>query len=192
MVDLPTVAEPARRVREALLAGANPFVTLYDGEQPTAYASIWRVDWSPRGSGGAVVLWHDGAVRLVGDNPDLATWLEEYFVRNFEEAAALPIWPSMRPEAAAVDVRIDPRRGCEVRAVDIVIRLGGMLDARPVAIPDFRLAGVSHGLSMLLLPCAEATIEVGGRRVPGAPRRLGTPDRPSSSACVSVHESWSR
>ena len=47
MVDLPTAAGPARRVREALLAGANPFVTLYDGEQPIAYASIWRVDWSP-------------------------------------------------------------------------------------------------------------------------------------------------
>ena len=33
------------------LMGANPCVTLYDGDQATAYASVWRVDWSLRGSG---------------------------------------------------------------------------------------------------------------------------------------------
>jgi hypothetical protein len=43
--------------RAPLLAGANPYVTLYDGETPTGYASMWKVDWSTHGTGAVLVVW---------------------------------------------------------------------------------------------------------------------------------------
>lgn len=179
------------RTRTLLLAGANPFVTLYDAGLPTAYASVWRVDWSARGSGNAVILWHAGRLRIVGDDVRLAAWLEEHFVRHFDEARALPSWPSCEPERAAVQVRVDAGRGAVVTAGDISIELGGVLDARPVGIADFPLCGVSHGLSMQILPCEAASIVVDGVAVPGSPEVTWDGGRPSSSAVTTVHEAWS-
>ncbi|WP_433510941.1 hypothetical protein ACQP2T_44840 [Nonomuraea sp. CA-143628] len=37
--------------RAPLLAGADPYVTLYDGETPTGHALMWKVDWSTHGTG---------------------------------------------------------------------------------------------------------------------------------------------
>lgn len=172
--------------RRPLLAGANPFVTLYEGERPTAYASVWRVDWSTHGSGNVVILWTPGLLRIVGDDVRLAGWIEEHFVRNFDEALALPSWPSARVERASVSVG---RASAE--AGDIAISLDGVLDARPVGIADFPLRGVSHGLSMQILPCSRASISVGGVAVPGSPQVSWDGGRPSSSAVVTVHEAWS-
>ncbi|WP_156343033.1 hypothetical protein [Devosia sp. A16] len=44
------------------LMGANPCVTLYDAGEAIAYASIWRVDWSLRGPGRALVLGKPGRI----------------------------------------------------------------------------------------------------------------------------------
>ncbi len=43
-----------------ILCGANPGVRLFEGDTVTAFASVWTVDWSVRGAGTALVLWHDG------------------------------------------------------------------------------------------------------------------------------------
>ncbi|MEV4354707.1 hypothetical protein ACWEPL_24040 [Nonomuraea sp. NPDC004186] len=51
-MDTTVQAATAYVTREPLLAGANPYVTLYDGATPTGYASMWRVDWSTHGTGG--------------------------------------------------------------------------------------------------------------------------------------------
>ncbi|MFI6321692.1 hypothetical protein ACIBG8_29445 [Nonomuraea sp. NPDC050556] len=172
--------------RMPLLAGANPFVTLYEDDQPTAYASVWRVDWSTHGSGNVVILWTPGQLRIVGDDVRLAEWIEEQFVRNFPEARALPSWPTAKVERASVSVRWS-----SARAGDITISLDGVLDARPFAVDDFPLRGVSHGLSMQILPCSKATVSVGGVAVPGSPQVSWDGGRPASSAVVTVHEAWS-
>jgi hypothetical protein len=36
---------------------------------------VWQVDWSVRGCGPALVLWHAARVRVLGPDPDLAGWL---------------------------------------------------------------------------------------------------------------------
>ena len=80
--------------RRIILAGSNPGLRLFDETgKVTAYASIWMVDWSIRGSGTAVVLWFDGIVRVVSEDVDLASWLERYFVRSFLEVQGRP-WTS--------------------------------------------------------------------------------------------------
>jgi hypothetical protein len=179
-------------MRRALLAGANPFVTLYDdGGAPAAYASLWRVDWSTHGPGNAIVLWHGGGVRVVTDAPALGGWLEEHFVRRFDEAIALPSWPSAVLVEAPVEIVVDPACGARAAGADVVVALGDPLDARPVGIADFPLDGVSHGLSMMAMPCATAKLTVGGAAVAGRPRVWRDGDRPYSSAVTAVHEAWS-
>jgi hypothetical protein len=178
-------------MRRLVLAGANPFVTLYDRDAPTAYASIWRVDWSAHGSGAAIVLWHGGRLRVITDAPALGGWLERRFVRHFDEATALPSWPSPVVETARTTVSVDPASGATASGADVQLRLAEPLDARPVGIADFPLDGVSHGLSMTVLPCAAAAITVDDQPVPGRPRVWQADGRPHSSAVTAVHESWS-
>jgi hypothetical protein len=180
------------QTRRPALLGANPFVTLYQDSLPTGYASVWRVDWSTEGAGAAVIVWDADRLRIVGDNPQLAAWIEEHFVRHFDEATELPSWPSVQVEEAAVDIRIDPLSGTTAQAADIEIRIGDILDARPVGIADFPIQGVSYGLSMQVLPCRTASIEVAGVLLPGAPIVSWDDGRPSSSAVTTIHEAWSR
>ncbi|RSN11490.1 hypothetical protein DMB42_12935 [Nonomuraea sp. WAC 01424] len=177
--------------RVPLLAGANPYVTLYDGDTPTGYASLWQVDWSTHGSGSVLVVWTPAGLRVVSDDPRLGAWIEEHFVRHFDEARALPSWPAARVERAAVELRVDPATGAYAAAAGLTVGITGPLDARPFAMADFPLRGASHGLSMQIIPCAHASITIDGRAVPGVPAVTWPGGRPSSSAITTVHEAWS-
>ncbi|NUT09982.1 MAG: hypothetical protein HOQ38_05855 [Nonomuraea sp.] len=178
--------------RRPLLAGANPFVTLHDSDgAPTGYASLWQVDWSTHGAGAVMVVWTPAGLRVVGDHPGLAAWIEEHFVRHFDEATALPSWPAVQARQAAVRLRIDPAGGAHAEAAGMTVSITGPLDARPFALADFPLQGVSHGLSMQVIPCEHATITIDGIAVPGRPLVVRTDGRPASSAVVTVHEAWS-
>ncbi|NUT12799.1 MAG: hypothetical protein HOQ38_20225 [Nonomuraea sp.] len=185
-------AADAYVTREPLLAGANPYVTLFDGATPTGYASLWQVDWSTHGTGAVLVVWTPAGLRVVGDSPPLATWIEEHFVRHFDEAAALPSWPAARVERADVRLCVDPATGASASAPGLEVSITGPLDARPFAMADFPLRGVSHGLSMQIIPCAHASIVVDGEAVPGVPAVTRPGGRPVSSAVTTVHEAWSR
>ncbi|MGR6918288.1 hypothetical protein ACU635_28930 [[Actinomadura] parvosata] len=177
--------------RQPLLAGANPYVTLYDGAIPTGYASLWKIDWSTHGAGAVLIVWTPAGLRVVGGDARLAGWIVEHFVRHFDEATALPSWPAARVERAPVRLRVDPARGAFARAAGLEVAITGPLDARPFALADFPLQGVSHGLSMQVIPCEHASIKVDGRPVPGRPTVVRTDGRPASSAVTTVHEAWS-
>lgn len=174
----------------AILSGANPGVRLYDGDKVTAFASVWTVDWSEHGPGRAIVLWHNDSVRVLGTDAALAGWLESHFVRHFPEAEGLT-WPAPEPEVTDVEVDLDPGGRLIARAADIEIRLCGVLCRRAFTTADFPLDGVAHSLQLLLAPVSEATITVGGQRLPGEPRFSGTMERPGSSAFLATAEVWS-
>jgi len=177
--------------RSPVLVGANPGLRLYDGETLTAYASVWRVDWSIHGSGTAIVLWRDGVVRVIGEDAELATWLERDFVRHFPEAEGLA-WPEPVIARQAVEVDIDLTTGMKARAHGLEIRLSDVLDRRTFATDSFPLGDVDHSLSLVLAPCARASLTVDGQTVAGEPQLDGEPDRPSSSAFIAVAEVWCR
>ncbi|MPZ82671.1 MAG: hypothetical protein GEV28_20620 [Actinophytocola sp.] len=174
-----------------ILCGANPGVRLFDGDTVTAYASVWVVDWSERGAGSAIVLWHDGVVRVLGEDPAFGGWLERAFTRHFPEADGLP-WPEPTPERTAVEVRLDLGTGLSARAGDVEITMSGVLDRRAFETDEFPLDGVPHGLRLVTAPTSDATIEVGGRRLAGTVTRGGSADRPSSSAFLTTAEVWLR
>ncbi|MBB5789251.1 hypothetical protein [Jiangella mangrovi] len=189
---LPSIADagptdPA--LRKVVLVGANPGVQLFHGDVVTAYASVWTVDWSTHGSGAAIVLWHDGEVRVLTDHPSLGYWLERTFTRFFPEATGL-LWPEPRVERRAVHVTNDLAQGTRARAGDVSVRIANVLDRRAFATDEFDLGGRVHSLSLVTGPSASAAIEVRGRRLPGEIIRGGTPQRPSSSAFVAVAEVW--
>jgi hypothetical protein len=174
-----------------ILCGANPGVRLFDGETLTAYASVWVVDWSERGAGTAIVLWHQGNVRVLTGEPALGAWLEREFTRHFPEADGLA-WPEPEPERAEVAVRLDLATGLVASAGDVAVTMSGVLDRRAFETDEFLLDGRAHGLRLVVAPTEEATITVGGRRVAGAVTRGGTAERPTSSAFLTTAEVWLR
>src|SRR5262245_4407374 len=153
--------------RSVILAGSSPGVRLFDGAgRVSAYASVWQVDWSERGAGSAIVLWHDGEVRLVCEDADLASWLERYFVRSFLEVQGLP-WPEPIVERDLVQIRLDLSDGMIAKGADIQIGMSGVLDRRLFTTDRYLLSGVEHSLSLLIVPMRSARIDVAGEALPG-------------------------
>lgn len=189
---MPTASEAA--ARRIILAGANPGVRLFDAEgRVTAFASVWMVDWSIHGAGTAVVLWHQGRVRLISTELHLASWLEQYFVRWFPEVEGLD-WPAAVPERQPVQVSMDLSDGLggglSVRAADVGLELSGVLDRRQFATDNFPLDGVPHSLSLVIAPVRSAVLTIGGEPVAGTVQLDGPPERPSSSAFLTTAEVW--
>ncbi|MFK3733861.1 hypothetical protein ACI2LJ_26760 [Streptomyces sp. NPDC088090] len=181
-------SDPARR--KPILVGANPGLQLFDESGAcTAYVSTWQVEWSTHGAGNALVLWRPDGVRVVGEDPRLALWLADHFVRHFPELDGLP-WSAPLFHRSAVRVRLDLASGLQAWGGGIDVRMAGVLDRRAFATDQFPLAGVEHSLSLVFGPCERARARVDGRVLPGEISRGGTPDRPSSSAFLATAEVW--
>ncbi|WP_199551041.1 hypothetical protein [Streptomyces sp. N35] len=176
--------------RQPILVGANPGLQLFDRSGScTAYISTWQVEWSTHGAGNVLVLWRPDGVRVVGEDPHLALWLADHFVRHFPELEGLP-WTAPRFHRSTVQVRLDLASGLQARGGGIDVRMAEVLDRRAFATDQFPLGGVEHSLSLVLGPCGRARALVDGRVQPGEISRGGTPDRPSSSAFLAAAEVW--
>lgn len=175
--------------RRVLLVGANPGVSLFTGDQLSAFASVWIVRWSEHGSGRAIVLWHAGKVRVLATDRALGYWLSQYFTRNFPEVAGVS-WPEPEVRHADVDVTLDLSRGLDARARDVCVRMDGVLQLRTFSTDEFDLAGTAHSLSLVVAPMRTARIAVDGRALPGEVQLGGTPERPGSSAFMAEAEVW--
>jgi len=172
-----------------MLVGANPGVSMFDGDRLTTFASVWDVRWSDYGSGRAIVLWHDDRVRVLATDPRLGHWLSQYFTRNFPEVSAVT-WPEPVVQRAEVVVQLDLAAGLYARARDVTVHMEGVLHRRTFATDDFALAGVPHSLSNLFAPMGLARVTAGGRTLPGRVQLGGTPERPWSSAFIADAEVW--
>ena len=181
------VTDPA--TRKVLLVGANPGVQLFDGDTCTAYASCWRVDWSPYGAGTALGIWYDAQVHLVGSDERLARWLESHFTRYFPEVEGLT-WPAPIYHLARVDVDIDLATGLRAHGAGFAVRTDTVLDRRTFVTDDFPLGDVVHSLSLVFAPCAHGSIVARGHTLPGEIATAGTPARPWTSAFLSEAEVW--
>jgi hypothetical protein len=176
--------------RRPLLVGANPAVQLFDDTGAcTAYASCWRIDWSPHGSGTAIVLWEPGGVVVHGIDEALGHWLADHFVRHFPEFEGLR-WHPPRTRRETIHLEVSLAAGMRARSGDLTVTAADVLDRRAFSTDAFPLAGVDHGVHLVLGPCGSGTITVRGRRLPGTIRRSGTPEHPSSSAFVTEAEVW--
>jgi hypothetical protein len=185
--DTSTIREPA--ARGILLVGANPCVTLFDGATPTTFVSVWRVDWSPKGSGTAAIVWMDGAVRVYGANRALGAWLERTIVRWTPEALALD-WSEPRFVETDVTVTIDLASGMSAQSPGLAVLLRSPLDLRPFETDDFQLGSRQHSLRLALAPMRNAVVRVDGHTRGGRVDVAGPASRPTSSAFVADAEVW--
>lgn len=184
------VIDPTRTV--AVLVGANPFVTLYDeAQRPVFYASMWRVDWSLRGAGTAIVVWRRGETVVYSADLALASWLEHEFTREFPEVKALA-WPEPILHETPVMFDLDLSTGVLVETPDLRLRLGDVGRPRPFRTDDFRLAGRPHGLSLVSAPCFTLNGHWRDEPLEGRLQTEGNPGSASSSACVTDAEVWTR
>jgi hypothetical protein len=175
------------------LIGANPFLVLYSKEVLVAYASVWRIDWSERGAGAALVLWLSGSVRVIAADPVLGLWLAEQFTRHFPEVRGLP-WPDPAITVAAVEIDFDLERGMTALGADVQVDIvGPALDRRLFSTDSFDLGGTPHLMSTVLLPCPNGRVIVGGTSIAGAPQvSTCSSGAPSSTAMIAVAEVWCR
>lgn len=177
--------------KKVILVGANPAVLLRHGGEPSAFASLWRVEWSERGSGDALILCHAHRVRVLGPDPELGLWLAETFVRHFPEVSGFE-WPDPILEKAELEIWLDLGRGLTARVSDITLELADILDRRLFHTDRLEFGGVEYELTNVYAPCDRALLTVGHATVPGAPVQSRDEAGPVSSAFLAVAETWCR
>lgn len=148
------------------MIGANPGMTVRDGDRLRAFVSMWRADWSERGAGLALVLWHEGRTRVIGPSPELGGWLAAEFTRHFPEVRGVP-WPEPEVVQAPVVWEQDLAVGLTASAADVTVAITGPKDRRLVREEAFDLGGVPHLLSTVYMPCASGVLTVAGQPVVG-------------------------
>lgn len=159
--------------------GANPGITIFDGDERIAFAGVWRADWSERGAGRAIVLWHQGKTRVVASDATLGLWLAQDFTRHFPEVAGLP-WPDPEAETTEIALSWDLTHGVTAEGGGIRIELGPPTDRRLFQTDDFDLGGARHHLTTVYMPCVKGFLNLHGVRVEG-----------SSKAFIADAEVWS-
>lgn len=172
-----------------ILVGANPGLLLHDDGRPTAFASVWQVDWSPAGRGSALILCRDGRTAAYGPDERLCRWLVDRFTRHFPESAATG--GALAYVEATVHLDIDLGAGMRAGAEGVTVELARPLDLRTFRADRIDLAGTAYELSNVFIPCAEGSISVDGQRLPGLPTTSKDGGQPGSSGFLAVAEVWS-
>ncbi|ONI71740.1 hypothetical protein BWI15_16475 [Kribbella sp. ALI-6-A] len=170
------------------LMGANPCVTLYDDGRATAYASVWRVDWSLRGSGRALVLGTPDRIRIIGPDATLSTWLGAEFNRHLKSVSAGIGWSEPELAVAPVEFDLDLSEGLRASAADVTVEITAPIDRFLTRNDEYDLGGTPNILSTVWIPCRHGAISVGGTRLAGEVTVDAT--APMSSAFIADAEVW--
>jgi hypothetical protein len=170
------------------LMGANPCVTLYEGDRATAYASVWRVDWSLHGKGHALVLGTLEGVRIIGPDAELGSWLGAEFNRHITSVSAGIRWSEPEVTVAPVRFDLDLSQGLSASADNVTVEITGPIERYLTRNDQYELGPTRNILSTLWIPCRAGTIAVGGVPLPGAIRV--DPTQPTSSAFIADAEVW--
>lgn len=170
------------------LMGANPCVTLYEGDRATAFASIWRVDWSLRGKGHALVLGTPERIRIIGPDAELGAWLGTEFNRHIRSVSAGINWSEPEFTLAPVQFDLDLETGLGASADDVAVEIYGPLERYLTRKDDYDLGGTPNILSTVWIPCKAGSISVRGKRLAGSIRI--DPTQPMSSAFIAEAEVW--
>jgi hypothetical protein len=167
--------------------GANPGVTLYDDGRATAFASVWRVDWSLRGSGRALVIGTPERIRIIGPDPDLGAWLGTEFNRHLGISGGIG-WSEPEYTVAPVAFDLDLAEGFHATADDVSVDITDPIERYLTRNDAYDLGGTPNILSTVWIPCREGSISVGGTHLPGAV--TVDPAAPMSSAFIAEAEVW--
>lgn len=189
-------------------SGENPGISLK--EKPdgpfVALASFFRVVLSPHGRGHALVLLRspqdaspppDSANVCLHDNEPLARYLVAEFVSYFGAWKGLPglkglTYRKLDSVAAAGDPASTYTE--TVTAGDLAVKLTWSGLGKPFcfALPPDKSATGKHHMPSLFVPCADATIAVNGRALPGKPVPREIAGHSLTTAMLAFSETWVR
>ncbi|AYY11674.1 hypothetical protein EF847_01965 [Actinobacteria bacterium YIM 96077] len=177
--------------------GANPNVTLFRGQAKAGFVSLWEAEWSVRGPGVAVLAWVEGdtSVRLLTPEFALGAWLADTFSRHFPELADLPeVGEPVECEIREwritnehVRARVTGEDGSRVG-----VTIAQPFASRPVVVTDWQLGDSLWTLTNLLTFCTDATLEIDDARVLGRAVVSEDGEKPTSTAFIATHETWTR
>jgi hypothetical protein len=186
-------------------SGENPGISLKtDPAGPfTALASFFRVVLSPHGRGHALVLIQASAEPIgaaavcLTDNEPLARWLVAEYVSNFGAFKGLPALPALQyRKLDGVESGGDPGSSYSetVRAGDMTVTLtwSGLTAPFCFANPPALSATGVHYMPSLFVGCAEASIRVNDKRLPGSPVPREVAGHKISTAMLAFSETWIR
>ncbi len=185
-------------------SGENPGIYLKaDPNGPfTTLASFFRVILSPHGRGHALVLvqppnefLRTAAVCLT-DNEPLARWLVAEFLSKFGAFQGAPLGSLMYRRIDDVESTGDPRNIYSemVRAGDLTVTLTWSGIGMPFCFanpPELSATG-KHHMPSLFAGCLDASIQVNGKRLPGAPVPREVAGRKITTAMLAFAETWIR
>jgi hypothetical protein len=176
-----------KSVRGVFFIGAMPWVRLFEDDRLTCWASVAWADWSPHGRGRVVVLRWGDRRRAVGDNESLATWLYEWLESASPDSRA---YKPDRFEKGNVEVDLNLDTGLRVRAGEISLEMGGVIDRQLIHRAPYRLGDFLPTASWVRMPCAHAHIELDGTPIAGKPKLSTDSVGSSSTAQINVAEVW--
>lgn len=189
-------------------SGENPGISLKDDPNGpfVTLASFFRVVLSPYGSGHALVLLQSPqeasppaaqANLCLTDNESLARFLVDGFVANFGAFKGTPGLAGLAyRKLDEVSAAGDPgtRYSETVRAGELTVVLTWSNLGSPFcfAFPPERSATGRHYMPSLFVPCADASVTVNGRVLPGKPVPREVAGHTISTAMLAFSETWIR
>jgi hypothetical protein len=186
-------------------SGENPGISLKESPDGpfVALASFFRVVLSPYGRGHALVLMQapqDASAQtnlVLHDNEKLARYLVSDFVSHFGAWKNLPGLQSLAyRKLDGVEASGDPASTYSetVKAGDTTVRLTWSGLGKPFcfALPPDKSATGKHSMPSLFVPCADATISVNGKTLPGKPVPREMAGHAFSTAMLAFSETWIR
>jgi hypothetical protein len=202
------MAEPIVFAGSVDWSGENPGISLKetpDGPFVTL-ASFFRVVLSPHGRGHALVLLQspqdksppaDRANLCLTDNEPMARYLVTEFVANFGAWKGVPGLAGLAYRRLdRVEAGGDPASSYSetVRAGDLTVRLEWSGLGKPFcfALPPDKSATGRHYMPSLFVGCADASVTVNGRRLPGKPIPRDVAGHRISTAMLAFSETWIR
>jgi len=197
------VAErPINNPGRVLIAGENHVLRLRsDPEGPdAALVNHFRLRLSPHGPGHAVFVLADSNAAdprnaCYTDNPVLATWLLDWYLRGsplYRDLEALVDLPIVTAGGFTFVDEL-PRRWTEtVRAGDVTVRAVWKDLATPFHVERFGQPRQENAMDVfsVLQSASHASLSINGQQIPGVvfPRQVG--DQTITSAFLAFAESW--
>ena len=180
------------------LTGENSFIRLsrQDGALQTTRTSHWRVLLSPGGQGHVLFMKSDVAndeVRVYSDNIALARWLQEEI-----ESFLFPEFADQTlPVVDAVFSRSGDGRSFWTESVEsdedsIALTWFDFLEPYMLVVPAGSVSTRPHGVYSCFIPARKAQLTVNGMVAQGEVSQEMCGDKPSSSACLALSETWVR
>lgn len=195
---------PVKTRKNLLWFGDNPIILLKheaDGDDVTA-AGLFRVDYSPAGSGMAAFVVsdspgqrdrHSKVFACYSDKPEVAEWIRGNVISTLPEfkrhdLSRIPI------KTSSITISGDPREKwiASISAGGTAIRLVWAEIDVPfnLIVPIGAVPSIPYEINTIIFPAKKAEVLIDGRPAPGTvfPDRLG--DQIHSTAFLALNETW--